>query len=40
MKEFPFVCETCGESYSRKQQFHAHVESHNKKEIKSESLRM
>ncbi|KAI8036841.1 hypothetical protein M5D96_010151 [Drosophila gunungcola] len=35
VKEFPFVCETCGESYSRKQQFHAHVESHNKKEIKT-----
>lgn len=35
-KEFPFVCETCGESYSRRQQFHAHVEAHNKKEFKSE----
>ncbi|KAL5287404.1 hypothetical protein ACFFRR_008361 [Megaselia abdita] len=36
-KEFPFVCETCGESYSRRQQFHAHVEAHNKKEFKNET---
>ncbi|XP_017484055.1 PREDICTED: LOW QUALITY PROTEIN: uncharacterized protein LOC108372799, partial [Rhagoletis zephyria] len=36
-KEFPFVCDTCGESYSRRQQFHAHVESHSKKEFKTYS---
>ncbi|SPP74841.1 uncharacterized protein LOC117592227 isoform X2 [Drosophila guanche] len=35
VKEFPFVCETCGESYSRKQQFHAHVDSHSKKDFKT-----
>ncbi|XP_059620047.1 zinc finger and BTB domain-containing protein 41-like [Phlebotomus argentipes] len=36
LEEFPFVCDICGESMSRNQQFQAHLEAHKRKPVKIE----